>query len=334
MTEKRFLKILRKYRLGLADPKETKLIEDWLASLGPAETLSDQDAEILEEQYWKKISAHIATNSVKPRGNVVKFTHWNIVKVAASVSIVMFCIYYFATEKAALTNTDSGLKTVVNATSTVMDVALPDSSKVVLNPNSSIQYSLSFSGKNREVYMLKGEAFFDVKRDTLKPFYVYTGDIITRVLGTSFTIRALDNSDVTVVVNTGKVSVYKKDNDTSPPGNKPRVLLPNQQAVYRYREKVVSYELVDSPMPVISSVEMKKMKFEDAPVAEVFAALEKIYNVEIKFNRDAFSGCTLTMPLSDGGIYERLDIISQALGASYTVHQTQIIVEGGQGCRQ
>ena len=56
---------------------------------------------------------------------------------------------------------------------------------------------------------MKGKAFFDIARDTSQPFVVYANETITKVLGTSFTIKAFEGEkDVEVSVKTGKVAVY------------------------------------------------------------------------------------------------------------------------------
>jgi ferric-dicitrate binding protein FerR (iron transport regulator) len=66
---------------------------------------------------------------------------------------------------------------------------------VQLNPNSTISYPEHFGQKTRTVY-LKGEAFFNIKRNPAKPFVVHTGDLVTEVLGTSFTIKSYENSNL------------------------------------------------------------------------------------------------------------------------------------------
>ncbi len=52
---------------------------------------------------------------------------------------------------------------------TIKDVLLPDSSVVTLNKNASIEIIDDFMGKERRL-ALKGEAFFNVKKNKSKPF--------------------------------------------------------------------------------------------------------------------------------------------------------------------
>nr|WP_281418940.1 FecR family protein [Rhizobium sp. AQ_MP] len=66
-------------------------------------------------------------------------------------------------------------------------VTLPDGSSVTLAPETAL--AEEFGGGRRQVRLLSGEAFFDVKRDTSHPFVVEAQDASVRVLGTAFSVR-------------------------------------------------------------------------------------------------------------------------------------------------
>lgn len=89
-------------------------------------------------------------------------------------------------------------------------LVLPDGTRVTLNAGSAISYPEAFEKNIRKV-ALTGEAFFDVTRNEKAPFVITTGDVVTKVLGTSFNIRAYpENKAVQVAVVTGKVKVNAK----------------------------------------------------------------------------------------------------------------------------
>jgi hypothetical protein len=73
------------------------------------------------------------------------------------------------------------------------------------------------------------------------------------------------------------------------------------------------------------------MRFEDAPLKEVFDAIEKIYGVDIEYDQDQFAFCTITTSVSGGGLYNRMDIITSTIGAQYELDENRIIVKGT-GC--
>lgn len=94
-------------------------------------------------------------------------------------------------------STDPGVKT---------HLTLSDGSQVTLNSGSKLTYIRNFEGGQREV-VLEGEAFFDVEKDSLRPFTVVTGEVKTTALGTSFNIKSYDEGTLDISLITGKVAV-------------------------------------------------------------------------------------------------------------------------------
>lgn len=296
--------------------------------------MDPQEEKVLKEHYWKNVNAHI--QSQKPVGRRV-LTLWPAVGIAASVIIAITAgVRLLAPPEKnvsdQLTVASETSRQFDNGTSTPKNILLPDGSTIILQPGGKITYCASSDRSSREVF-LEGEAFFDVRRDVLRPFLVHSQEVTTKVLGTSFTVKAeRDGKSITVSVKTGKVSVYTHRGSSGPSSKSTETILtPNQQIVYNRREDKVARMLVEHPQAIIPVEEIKKWHFEDAPVIEIFHALEKVYGVKIDFDAKALSGCTLTTSISDGPIYNRLDIICKAIGTTYTVEETKIVVRGS-GC--
>lgn len=87
---------------------------------------------------------------------------------------------------------------------------LSDGTKVWVNENTQIEYPEHFAA-NERIVKLKGEAFFEVARDTTRPFIISSGDIKTTVLGTSFDVKAYGKI-AEVNVRSGKVKVESNQN--------------------------------------------------------------------------------------------------------------------------
>jgi ferric-dicitrate binding protein FerR (iron transport regulator) len=86
-------------------------------------------------------------------------------------------------------------------------IHLPDGSLVHLNSESSIKFIEGFNDSIRWIE-LDGEAFFDVAKNPDKAFVVKSGDIIIKVLGTAFNIKAYaDNPTIDVSLVEGRVEV-------------------------------------------------------------------------------------------------------------------------------
>ena len=86
----------------------------------------------------------------------------------------------------------------------VRSVTLPDGSRVTLDRNAAI--ALDFDGGRREVALLEGEAFFEVKQDAARPFRVLAGGGTSEALGTAYAVR-LEAGGARVAVTKGRVAV-------------------------------------------------------------------------------------------------------------------------------
>ncbi len=92
---------------------------------------------------------------------------------------------------------------------------LADGSVVTLNTASRL--SVEFSTHRRAVTLIEGEALFDVAKDRSRPFVVTAGATQVRAVGTSFTVRRLENQPVQVLVREGVVEVTQSDHPIPTP---------------------------------------------------------------------------------------------------------------------
>ncbi|WP_128543942.1 FecR family protein [Larkinella soli] len=216
-------------------------------------------------------------------------------------------------------------------------VVLSDGSTILLQPHSRAGFPRRFSGAKREVY-LSGEAFFEVAKNPEKPFYVYANSLVTKVLGTSFTVRAFEaDSQLKVVVKTGTVSVFARPKETGAGTLDEKkaegvVLTPNQQVVYSPKETRLVRSLVEKPALLALPIQRQSFHFRRTPIAEVFSTLEESYGVQFVFDREVMKDCYLTASLSDEPLFEKIDLICRTIGAEYTQTDAHIIISS-RGCR-
>jgi len=225
----------------------------------------------------------------------------------------------------------------VNTSGKMMKIVLPDNSTVILSPNSRISYKNGFDSiSTRDVY-LSGEAFFEVTKDALHPFRVFANEIITKVLGTSFSVRSFDNKkDIEVTVRTGRVSVYSQlttaDKKTTTANKLDGIIItPNQQLVYKKELQKFEKELLDKPVIIVPDMTPQMMVYEDASLVKVLRDLRKAYGIHIIYDADLLNNCTLTADLSDEALYTKLNLICRAIGGWYEVIDAQVIIHAG-GC--
>ncbi len=155
-------------------------------------------------------------------------------------------------------------------------VVLSDGTEVHLNSGSSITYPVAFYNEGPRKVVLKGEAYFIVKSDSLRPFSVSIGSIETRVLGTEFNISNYeDNEHATVVLVEGSLSVNKSKNLDA----ESIVLTPNQMVSYSFLDKKLTVQNVD----VSSYIAWKDgiLLFKNEDFYRIAKKLERHYNIEI-----------------------------------------------------
>ncbi len=223
----------------------------------------------------------------------------------------------------------SGWAKYENISAKELKITLPDGSTVVLQSKTKLDYNQSDIAI-REVN-LTGEAFFDVKRNEARPFIIYTGKMTTKVLGTSFVIKAypkMKKSEVSVI--SGKVTVYednaddKKDNGV--------ILTPNLKVTFFDEEKHFIKGLVENP-EVLQTIKKESFSFnfQNIPLAKVLQTLEKTYGIEMVLENESLGRCTLTGDLEGMPMFTKLDIIARSLNATYQIKGTSILVSG-RGC--
>lgn len=302
---------------------------------------SDFSTKSNEDLVFQRIQQEIALEEQKP---VFRFTSWPAWVAAASIIFLVGFWFMNRSREPIQLAYESNVKQAavplvekVNDTDRSILITLQDGSSVFLKPKSKISYSNTFnSHKQREVF-LSGEAFFEVTKNPDKPFFVYANELVTKVLGTSFNVKAFENDkNVTVKVSTGRVSVALASEIDKAKGSKELggvVLLPNQQAVLSRLEVRLVKSMIQDP-PLLSGSDPRltfPFVFAATPAVEVFQILEKAYGIDIEFDNTSFANCQFTANLTEESLYEKLDIICKSIEATYQVSDTQIVVSG-KGC--
>ncbi len=165
---------------------ETKLM-DWLDA-DPAN----------HSEYEKHLHAWMVADEL-PEDNGIAVqpkTPWRAISaIAAAVLLAVVSLVY----------TGFGdRETYVTATGEQQEIQLADGSQLILNTNTRL--TVDYSGSYRRVNVDYGEAYFDVKAETARPFSVGVGDHEVTVLGTRFNVHK-GSEKTTVAVLEGLVSV-------------------------------------------------------------------------------------------------------------------------------
>ncbi|RYF19451.1 MAG: FecR family protein, partial [Flavobacteriales bacterium] len=188
-----------------ADYQKKQLFARWFGNLdlSQGEIFKDQEEELrIKNKIEQNLYAHFFPSQQKTRTKLTPY--WLPTAVAAMLTIVAGTIWLTNSPKKELQLVFD--KTITRASEKKI-ITLSDGSTVTLNNESELEYPKKFSDSTREVH-LKGEAFFEISKNKLKPFIVKTGQLNVKVLGTSFNVKHYQtDKNINVVVATGKVGV-------------------------------------------------------------------------------------------------------------------------------
>jgi ferric-dicitrate binding protein FerR (iron transport regulator) len=195
-------------------------------------------------------------------------------------------------------------------------LTLADGSKVWLNSASTLKYPVAFSGPER-VVELSGEGFFEVAKNSAKPFRVRIKDAEVEVLGTHFNIMAYENDRVsrtTLIDGSVKLSGRSEQKE----------LQPGQQAVMAYPSPGGAGEIemvtIKEPDKVIAW-KNGILQFNGADLMTVMHMVERYYDVDIQFDQ-GMSGKLFT------GSFARQDTLEKALKVITSFYTLQFKMDG------
>lgn len=133
------------------------------------------------------------------------FVFTGLVSVATLLLVVAVAAHYWLSRPANRYSTPVG---------GIASVPLKDGSRITLNTATEVQVALS--GKERDIELARGEAFFDVAKDAKRPFVVNAGKKRVIAVGTQFSVLR-DGNDVRVIVSEGTVRIEDRSQTPAPP---------------------------------------------------------------------------------------------------------------------
>lgn len=283
-----------------ASPDNPRYMADLVANISYHDALTDEELESRQDAMMQRLNARIDAGgemienrlnrnwgknwrkngdenlegSQERSGAKRRGIRWAVAAVAAAAAVA--AVVFLNTHGSGCVGTqpaDTLQLCLANNGTSVKTYLLADNTKVFLKPGSEISYNVSGLEDSRQL-RLRGEAYFDVARDSLRPFIVHTENISVKVLGTAFTVSSIPGRpDTEVVLERGKVRIL------SPEGTSMLDLKPNQSARYSSAEGVVDVESCYAKAFVASHFNL--VSLEDATLAEIVSALEDSFETEI-----------------------------------------------------
>jgi len=264
-------KQVTKYLNPLPDKEREK--EQWDSFDG-----NPQKEEVFWNDTWKVIQQR------KRRGTVIRRLK-QVAVAAAMTGALLGSYYWFNTgrvQQSPAPIASMKMKVITNTGSEAMDLVLEDHTAVTLFAASTLRYEAGLTQRERNIY-LEGTALFNVQTDAARPFTVFSSNIATKVLGTTFKVAAVNGESTTkVYLYKGKVMVNATDSSY--------YLAPGDVFTYDRNKRVAM--LAKSRLPVTKETARQNdgatvtnwYQFDNQGLPEVLDQLSAIYNVSIHYN--------------------------------------------------
>lgn len=195
---------------------------------------------------------------------------------------------------------------------------LSDGSTVYLNAESELTYPANFSGKERRV-RLKGEAYFEVKKDTTKPFIVDVAPLRVQVLGTEFGVRAYnDEPCIKTTLKQGKVSVESEGCGV--------ILTPSTQATFNKSDVRLDVKKVNVNLFV--GWKDGRLIFDNCPLEQVLTDLGRWYDFKVIYEKEKLRSIPFSLNIKKHEIFaEVLELLEETGCVKFEIKDNIVVVK-------
>jgi transmembrane sensor len=240
---------------------------------------------------------------------------------AVAASLLLLVVSYVVVRHATLR--EPVWHEVATASGERMHVVLPDSTKIWLNAQSTLAYT--YDEENVRRVRLEGEAFFDVTRNSSRPFIIESNGMSTTVLGTSFNVLGRKNADQVVSVITGKVAV------SSTRWQERLLVTPGEKVVFEHAGHRLQKYTVGNLEEAIAWKDGVFI-FDNQPLHEVLQKLAVVYAVQFKASDPRLLRCLVRGRFHDESLPEILSLIGATVDFTFKQTNQHEYTLTGKGC--
>lgn len=282
--------IIQKYLQGISSEAENRQLDQWL-QLAP----ENRKRLYAEKDIWETIQFHQNKKQYEPAQELEilmqhvntestnKALSWRSILKIAAVLLITFGFGWstqFVMKNSGSSVVEATLQEIVVPKGQINQVFLADGTRIWINSETKLTAPSVF-GSSERVVQLSGEAFFEVAKDKKRPFRVKVNGQQIEVLGTSFNVRAYENSGkVETTLETGQIRLQT--------GNQTILLKPGDQSLLDR----ITNQLVVSQVKAenFSTWKQGRYEFQNEDLIEVFKMVERWYDVEIIADESYFKG--------------------------------------------
>lgn len=266
-------------------------------------------------QRWENIQTQIPRYEKKQQQRLFIYRTLRWTASAAALLLLGMLIYEISQFGTKETNTAFGER---------RELALPDSSIIKLNSNSSLSYVRNWkTDKPREVW-LEGEGMFEVKHTAIKNrlrendlFVVHVGDLSLTVLGTKFNVKDR-RGRIEVSLFEGSVRIQGENGLN-------RILAPGETFIYD--ESAKADQTVKSDTDKAMAWTHGELSIEHSNLANIVSVLEDNYGYQVVVQDSALLNKRFTGVIPVKGIDDILFVIKHTMNVAIEVKNKQIIIK-------
>ena len=302
-----------------AETEENQVAYEKLRQLWQQTTLNEELSNA-DRVYRKILEKRAALTKHRMKKNHQrKPAVWKKAGVAASLLLMVTMAYWWSQSKPVTHPPAERIAWVVkeNPAGQKSKILLADGTIVWLNAESTLRYQPNFNDSVRSIALV-GEAYFQVARDSRRPFVVASGDLQTTALGTSFNVRHFAGDSVAVVfLEEGKVDVVRTDNPGTSillePGNGV-VSRVDRSDLRKFNDRAYQW----------TSWKDGVLLFNNASLHEVIKTCERWYSVTFSIHGSPPSDWKFTGRFENEPLENVLESLTYGKSFDYTIQDKQV----------
>jgi transmembrane sensor len=308
--------LLGRFFAGECEPADAARVSEWLAEHPDDARVAEAvnaAAATLGAALQSPVDTEGALATVLARRSPPLRRYASRSRYAAAAAILLMATAYLASRA----QREDAARTVVASSATELKVfstsvgerdsmQLPDGTRVMLGPESSLRYAADYGFESRTVTLV-GDGYFDVAPGQVATFTVHAGPAVIVDLGTAFTVRTDDARGVLVAVTDGRVTLAA---DSSP--MRTLELAAGEAGVLDRASGAARIEAVS--VNDAAAWTTGALVFRDAPFADVASALRRWHGIELLAD-SAVRAARLTATFQDESKETVLETIALSYGA-------------------
>lgn len=271
----------------------------------------------LRENIWKRISQTSPTSNSNSKWIV------SLSRIAAVlfIPLLLLSVYLIFVRPTNIgTSQALVMQQVFASPGSRTHLFLPDSSEVWLNSGSTLEYPVNMNRQKQRRVKLTGQGYFEVSHDEKHPFFVETGRLDIRVLGTSFDVSTYANDQfINSTLENGSIALL------NPSGKEVARLVPGQKAILDKENNQLIIKDVDTRL--ITSWKDGRLVFKNTPLTDVTRQLERWFNCKISVSPGLLkSGILYTATIKDETLGEVLKMIEISTSVKTKIQDREITI--------